>query len=252
MDDFLRRLFGTSGKPHPLDGDSGLPAPNHLGDLALPETVRPRVLAIIHNPTIRPRGGQKAQAAYRWDDPDKLAQGYIDDLRHASYGYLDYQIAERIEFDAFPLKQDGFCYTDESFDRAWKARHRPPPKPVAQDDPALPPRGVMTYSEDGARVRCHVCGKWLRSLNAHLRLHGLDAASYKEAYDLPRTASLLPPATQARYREAALARDQGEVGRNHLPPSTPRPAGLSSRLGTRIAASARRRGIYTRGGERTK
>lgn len=128
MDDFLRRLFGSaSGKPHPLEGDSGLPAPGEVGDLALPAPVQPRVLAIVHNPTIRPRSGQKAQIAYRWNDPDKLAQGYIDDLRYASYGYLDYRIVERIEVDTFPLKLDGFRYTDETFERAWSARqfHQP-------------------------------------------------------------------------------------------------------------------------------
>ena len=129
MDDFLRRLFGgTSGNPHPLEDDSpGLPDTSEVGDLALPPPVRPRVLAIIHNPTIQPKGGRKAQVAYCWNDPDKLAQGYIDDLRDASYGYLDYEIVERIEVDAFPRKQDGFRYTDESFARAWNARqfHQP-------------------------------------------------------------------------------------------------------------------------------
>ncbi|MFN8449219.1 MAG: hypothetical protein U0521_11685 [Anaerolineae bacterium] len=110
MDDFLRRLFGGApGKPHPLDGDSGLPAPGEEGDLALPAPVQPRVLAIVHNPTIHPRSGQKAQIAYRWNDPDKLAQGYIDDLRHASYGYLDYRIVERIEVDAFRSSWTAFA-----------------------------------------------------------------------------------------------------------------------------------------------
>ncbi|HVU10071.1 MAG TPA: hypothetical protein VHD90_02285 [Phototrophicaceae bacterium] len=123
---FLRRLF-QSDQPHPLDDAPASPASMPVGSLQTPDPVRPKVLAIIHNPTIRPRGGQKAQVAYRWNDPDQLAQGYISDLREVSGGYLDYQIAERIEVDGFPVKQDGYRYTDESFDRAWNSRqfHQP-------------------------------------------------------------------------------------------------------------------------------
>lgn len=136
--------------------------------------------------------------------------------------------------------------------RAWKLRHRPAPAPEPQSDPSLPARGKMTYSVDGSRVQCHTCGKWLGSLNAHLRLHGLDARAYKELYDLPRTASLLPPVTQDRYRDAALARDQGSVGRASIPPSSGRQAGAKHRLGTRIAASDQRRGIYAHGGNKAR
>lgn len=132
-DSFLRRLlFGAKrdqrDRPHPLEAtDTGTPAPLPAASLPTPPPVHPRVLAIVHNPVIRPKGRQKAHVAYRWNDPDKLAQGYIDDLRYASYGYLNYQIAERIEVDAFPLKRDGFRYTDESFDHAWTNRqfHQP-------------------------------------------------------------------------------------------------------------------------------
>lgn len=127
MSDFFRRLFGTN-KPHPLEGgDSGLPETAPQNPLPTPPTVRPKVFAIIHNPIIRPRGGRKAQVAYGWNDPDQLARSYIDDLRHASYGYVDYQIVERIEVDGFPIKKDGFRYTDETFDRAWTTRqfHQP-------------------------------------------------------------------------------------------------------------------------------
>jgi hypothetical protein len=127
MDNFLRRLLnGSSGKQHPLAGGDPASLPAY-SDLPTPDPVRPKVLAIIHNPIIRPKGGRKAQSAYGWQDPDKLAQGYIDDLKQVSDGYLNYQIVERLEVDAFPVKKDGFRYTDESFDRAWNTRqfHQP-------------------------------------------------------------------------------------------------------------------------------
>lgn len=135
--------------------------------------------------------------------------------------------------------------------RRWKETRRPPPAPEAQPVPGLPPRGAVVFSADGERVQCHACGRWFRGLNAHLKMHGLDAETYKEAYDINRTASLWPPALAAKQREAALGRGQGEIGRAHLPAGTPRPKGLGARLSTRVEASRRRRGVYTRGGQKT-
>lgn len=60
---------------------------------------------------------------------------------------------------------------------AYRAKHRPAPTVDAQPDAALPPRGTIVFSVDGTRVQCHCCGRWLRSLNTHLRMHGLDAAA---------------------------------------------------------------------------
>ncbi len=135
--------------------------------------------------------------------------------------------------------------------RSWKLKHRPSPKVEPQRDLSLPSRGIMTFSEDGARVQCHSCGDWFGALNTHLRMHGLDAHSYKDLFGLPRTASLLPPVTVDRYRAASLERDQGMIGRVYLPSPTPRPKGQSPRLGVRIEASDVRRGVYMRGGGKT-
>jgi hypothetical protein len=129
--DFLNKLFGgSSAKAHPLSsggtgGGTGLPDAPGGGDKPTP--ISPKVLAIIHNPIIRPKGGRKALTAYGWQDPDMLAKGYSSDLKTASHGYVNYQIVDRIEVDSFPLKKDGFRYTDQSFDQAWTTRkfHQP-------------------------------------------------------------------------------------------------------------------------------
>lgn len=115
-EDMLSRWFGKPKSAAPAASAPQRPAP-----------VRPKVLAIIHNPVIKPAGGRKAKDAYRWNDPDVLAQGYIDDLREASGGYVNYEITERVEVDAFPTKADGFAYSDASFHAAWNARqfHQP-------------------------------------------------------------------------------------------------------------------------------
>lgn len=86
----------------------------------------------------------------------------------------------------------------------------------------------------------------------HMRTHNLDARSYKEMFDLPRTVSMWPPAVQEKQRQAALSRDQGSVGRQHIPPAKGRPVGQEPRLGVRIAASEQRKGIHTRGGNKAR
>lgn len=134
---------------------------------------------------------------------------------------------------------------------AHHALYRPSPQPIDRD--GLPPLGVMRVSEDGTRVQCHVCGRWLKSLNAHLQRHDMDAVEYKATFELSRGASLLPPATQQRYRDAAIARGQGNLGRLYLDvinaqPSLQigRPRGVPTRLGSRIVASKVRKGRYRR------
>jgi hypothetical protein len=127
MDNFLRRLFGGT---HPLEAggeDSARRRERPASPLATAPPLHPRVLAIVHNPTIRAKGGLKAQAAYGWNDPDKLAAEYTADIAEVSGGCVRYEIVERIEVDGFPVKADGFCYTDETFHRAWTNRqfHQP-------------------------------------------------------------------------------------------------------------------------------
>lgn len=67
-------------------------------------------------------GGLPLNKALNWGNPDELAAGYIDDLREISYGYVNYEIVERLEVNKFPRKLDGFTYKADEFAAAWKAR----------------------------------------------------------------------------------------------------------------------------------
>jgi hypothetical protein len=94
---------------------------------APPGTIRPRVLLVIHNPPVQSEGGRRLTEIFGWNDPDQLVRQYIADLATASGGYLQYQVAERVVADWFPVKQDGFRYTPESYVRSWRSRamHQP-------------------------------------------------------------------------------------------------------------------------------
>lgn len=122
---------------------------------------------------------------------------------------------------------------------AWKDKRRPAPVDQVGDLPAI---GNIKFSEDGTKVRCHVCGRWYGSLNSHVRTHSMTLDEYREAYGLARTVSLWPPALQDKQRGLALARGQGEVGKLHIPAPAGRAAGIVTRLSSRVASSNARRG----------
>jgi hypothetical protein len=93
-----------------------------LADGEVPARLQPRVLLITFDPIIRAEGGRRLTEVLGWGDVEQLCRGYIDDLRECSGGFVDYQIVERIEADAWPVKKDGFRYDEGSFLAAWRSR----------------------------------------------------------------------------------------------------------------------------------
>jgi hypothetical protein len=92
-----------------------------------PSPVHKKISLIIHNPAV-PHTGKTLNDFLGWHDPDRLAAEFIADIREVSYGYANYEIAERILVDDFPLKKDGFRYTADQYVRSWQRRggfHQP-------------------------------------------------------------------------------------------------------------------------------
>lgn len=126
---------------------------------------------------------------------------------------------------------------------AWLERHRPLPQPIPQPDPSLPPIGAMEPVDDGARVRCHVCGRAYVSLVVHIsRKHGLDTTRYRERYGLNRSQPLVAPTLSARYSAAFIAADTGTIGRLNLLPVTSGTKGVPFSPQASIQASRGHRG----------
>lgn len=72
--------------------------------------------------------------------------------------------------------------------------------------PAYAPVGVVV--RDGSLVMCHLCGRWFRSVVAHLRGHGWDHVAYRAAFGLERGESLEGSDTRARRAVAMRVRRQ--------------------------------------------
>jgi hypothetical protein len=77
----------------------------------------------------------------------------------------------------------------------------PAPAPGRWGRPACPPVGMLAdgtpfyvpvgeVAVDGPLVTCHLCGRALRSVTAHLRVHGWTKQAYCEAFGLERGQSL--------------------------------------------------------------
>ena len=88
----------------------------------MPDPIFPKVQVIIHNPVVRSQNGRKLSTLLKWNDPDELVQQYIADVHNASYGYVNYEIAERIEVDGCPVKEDGFAYRADEYYQRWYTR----------------------------------------------------------------------------------------------------------------------------------
>jgi hypothetical protein len=75
----------------------------------------PHVLLITFDPVIASAGGRKLSQVLGWGNVDELCRQCIADLRECSNGFVDFQIVQRIEVDAWPVKEDGFRYDGETY-----------------------------------------------------------------------------------------------------------------------------------------
>ncbi len=128
MVDYIKKLItGRKDEPAPANRIEARPSPQ-----APPQTqpspsgtvapIQSKVLLIVHNPPLQSESGKRMTEAFGWNDPAKLVEGYIADIKACSGGYLNYEVVERIDDDIYPLKEDGFRYTEETFLETWKSK----------------------------------------------------------------------------------------------------------------------------------
>jgi hypothetical protein len=74
-----------------------------------------RVAVLIYDPVLACEGGKRVTEWLNARDPVEYSYVMADVVRQASWGYINYEIADVIRVDAFPIKVDGFRYTDQTF-----------------------------------------------------------------------------------------------------------------------------------------
>ncbi|HRR87500.1 MAG TPA: hypothetical protein P5316_21045 [Phycisphaerae bacterium] len=90
--------------------------------------LRPRALLINFDPIIESRSGKRLHTVGGWNDPSALTAGYINDFEVVSHGLLKYRLTRTVTVDVWPIKEDGFRYTDESYLQClatWSGWHTP-------------------------------------------------------------------------------------------------------------------------------
>jgi Tol biopolymer transport system component len=75
-------------------------------------TQRPRVLAINFNPIIPSHSNQRLHVVCGWSNPNTLNDSYIVDMDSSSHGLVKYRLTKSLNADFFPVKYDGFRYTN--------------------------------------------------------------------------------------------------------------------------------------------
>ncbi len=91
----------------------------HSNDASITTNKIFKVLVINFDPIIESQGNKRLHEVLGWNDPHQLAQGYINDLNESSGNFAQYQIVEWIDADVYPIKEDGFQYTDATYLDAW-------------------------------------------------------------------------------------------------------------------------------------
>ena len=80
-----------------------------------PALVTAKVFVINFDPIFQSEGGKRLHEVRHWNDPRVLTDGYVADLAECSGGYAQYRIVEWQDVDAYPVKKDGFRYTNRSY-----------------------------------------------------------------------------------------------------------------------------------------
>lgn len=76
---------------------------------------RARVVVVVYNPVLEREGGKTLIEHIGANDPVEYSHVLVNVIREASWGYVNYEIVDIITVDGYPVKVDGFRYTDETF-----------------------------------------------------------------------------------------------------------------------------------------
>jgi len=107
--DQLLSIFGRKTPPpsKPVTAPDSLSEPPQLRIL--------KTLVIVYDPVVDKGSGKKLSEYMKWNKVEDLARGYMSDILQVSGGLVRYQIVQRIDVDAFPVKVDGHVYDAQTY-----------------------------------------------------------------------------------------------------------------------------------------
>jgi Tol biopolymer transport system component len=78
-------------------------------------TQRPRIIAVNYDPILRTQGNQRLHEYYSWGDPNVMTTQWVAFMADASHNILQFRISKQINADFWPVKADGFRYTEAQY-----------------------------------------------------------------------------------------------------------------------------------------
>ena len=81
--------------------------------------IEKKVLVLNYDPILTNHGGVRLHAYYHWNDPHLLTAQYLQDLTDSSSNYVRWTVTQFLDLNEWPLKADGFRYTETSYLNAW-------------------------------------------------------------------------------------------------------------------------------------
>ncbi len=81
--------------------------------------IQKKVLVLNYDPILTNHGGVRLHQYYGWNDPHTLTTQYLQDLTDSSSNYARWTITQFLDINEWPLKADGFRYTESSYLNAW-------------------------------------------------------------------------------------------------------------------------------------
>ncbi len=83
--------------------------------------IEKKVLVLNYDPILTNHGGVRLHQYYGWNDPHTLTSQYLQDLSQSSSNYARWTVTGFLDVNEWPLKADGFSYTETSYLQAWSS-----------------------------------------------------------------------------------------------------------------------------------
>ena len=81
--------------------------------------IQKKVLVLNYDPILTNHGGVRLHQYFNWNDPRALTTGYLADLTESSSNFVRWTVTQFLDLNEWPLKADGFRYTETSYLNAW-------------------------------------------------------------------------------------------------------------------------------------
>lgn len=107
---------------------ASVPTLARAGEPDYSKGIEVRVLVLNFDPRVPQEGNRRLHEICKWNDPRKLADGYIADVRAASGDFIRYRVVDWRDLDAYTRKADGFVYTHDAYLKCFREQkgwHQP-------------------------------------------------------------------------------------------------------------------------------